>query len=56
MLTDAVRQDIAAKIYRCFQEKTQIPLLSASNPGMEMEDVMGEASSPAARQKTPVGY
>jgi 2-oxo-hept-3-ene-1,7-dioate hydratase/2-keto-4-pentenoate hydratase len=38
MLTDAVRQDIAAQIYQCFRTKTQIPLLTSSYPDIEVED------------------
>lgn len=38
MLTDQIRQHIADEIYRCFQQKAQIPLLNTSYPDIEMED------------------
>ena len=38
MLTDELRSEIATKIYRCFQQKTQIPLLTKGYPDIEVED------------------
>lgn len=38
MLTDEVRQQIAGDIYRCFAEKSQIPLLNQTYPDIEMVD------------------
>lgn len=38
MLTDEVRGEIADKIYQCFQQGTQIPLLNQSYPEIEVED------------------
>lgn len=38
MLADNVRREIAENIYRCFQEKTQIPLLNSAYPDIEIED------------------
>jgi 2-oxo-hept-3-ene-1,7-dioate hydratase/2-keto-4-pentenoate hydratase len=38
MLTEQLRGEIVSKIYRCFQEKTQRPLLTKSYPDIEVED------------------
>lgn len=38
MLPDHVREEIAANIFRCFREKTQISLLNTAYPEIEMED------------------
>lgn len=38
MLTDDLRQQIATDIYRCFREKSQIPLLNPRFPDIELED------------------
>ena len=38
MLTDDLRQEIATDIYRCFREKTQVPLLNPRFPDIELED------------------
>ena len=38
MLTDEVRQAISNDIFRCFREKTQVPLLNPRFPDIEMED------------------
>tara|TARA_R110002110_G_scaffold14698_1_gene67665 strand:- start:93629 stop:94420 length:792 start_codon:yes stop_codon:yes gene_type:complete len=38
MLSDAIRKDIANEIYRCFEQKQQIPLLNPRYPDIEMED------------------
>ena len=38
MLTDDVRKEIAREIYRCFQDKQQIPLLNTAYPDIEVED------------------
>jgi 2-keto-4-pentenoate hydratase len=38
MLTEALRLQIATDIYRCFTEKSQIPLLNPRYPDIEMED------------------
>ena len=38
MLSDAIRDEIAAKIFQCFGDGTQIPLLNTSYPDIEVED------------------
>ena len=38
MLTEDLRKQIADDIYRCFREKSQIPLLNPRFPDIEMED------------------
>jgi 2-keto-4-pentenoate hydratase len=38
MLTDEVRREIADKIYACFEQKTQIPLLNTAYPDIEVID------------------
>ena len=38
MLSDATRREIAGKIVQCFKDNSQISLLSASYPDIEMED------------------
>ncbi len=38
MLSREVRKEIAAKIFRCFRDRSQIPLLSTSYPDIEVED------------------
>lgn len=38
MLSDTIRKEIAADIYRCFENKSQIPLLNSRFPDMELED------------------
>jgi len=38
MLSEETRKEIAAKIYQCFHQKTQIPLLNQSYPDIEMVD------------------
>ena len=38
MLTNEIREKIAGDIYRCFREKSQIPLLNPRFPEIEMED------------------
>jgi 2-oxo-hept-3-ene-1,7-dioate hydratase/2-keto-4-pentenoate hydratase len=38
MLTDEVRREIAREIFRCFEEKRQIPLLNTTYPDIEVED------------------
>jgi 2-keto-4-pentenoate hydratase len=56
MLSDEVRREIAADISRCFREKSQIPLLTARYPDIEVEDayriqehVVGEFRSEGRR-------
>jgi 2-keto-4-pentenoate hydratase len=38
MLSEEVRQEIAKDIYRCFGDKTQIPLLNTTYPEIEVVD------------------
>ncbi|HSG88038.1 MAG TPA: hypothetical protein VLA56_02420 [Pseudomonadales bacterium] len=38
MLNEDTRAQIAARIHRCFLERSQIPLLTAAYPDIEMED------------------
>jgi 2-keto-4-pentenoate hydratase len=38
MLSETTRKDIAADIYRCFEQKQQIPLLNSRYPDIELED------------------
>jgi len=38
MLTDDVRKEIAARIYRCFQDRVQISLLTTTYPDIEIGD------------------
>ena len=38
MLTEDLRKQIADDIYRCFREKSQIPLLNPRFPDIEMDD------------------
>ena len=38
MLSAEDRKEIASEIFRCFQEKSQIPLLNSRYPTIEMED------------------
>ena len=38
MLTPKIREEIAGKIYRCFKDNTQIPLLNTAYPDIEIED------------------
>jgi 2-keto-4-pentenoate hydratase len=38
MLSEEVRQEIAKNIYRCFGDKTQIPLLNTTYPEIEVVD------------------
>ncbi len=38
MLNDKVRKETAGRIYQCFEQKTQIPLLNQSYPDIEMVD------------------
>jgi 2-keto-4-pentenoate hydratase len=38
MLSDEVRREIAANIFQCFEDHSQIPLLNTSYPELEVED------------------
>ena len=38
MLSESLRQELAANIHRCFREKSQIPLRNPRIPDIEMED------------------
>ncbi len=38
MLSESLRQQIADDIYRCFQQRSQIPLLNTQYPDIELED------------------